>query len=54
MELYGRTIGFIGTGTIAIEAAKRFQGFGVNILGVNTDGRDVQYFDRCYAMSELR
>ena len=53
MELYGKTIGFIGTGTIAMEATKRFQGFGVNILGVNTDGRDIQYFDRCYAMSEL-
>ncbi|HEY8891674.1 MAG TPA: phosphoglycerate dehydrogenase [Clostridium sp.] len=53
MELYGKTIGFIGTGTIALEAAKRFQGFGVEILGVNTDGRDIQYFDRCYAMSEL-
>lgn len=53
MELYGRTIGFIGTGTIAMEAAKRFQGFGVNILGVNTDGRDIQYFDKCYDMREL-
>ena len=53
MELYGKTIGFIGTGTIAIEAAKRFQGFEVNILGVNTDGRDIEYFDRCYAMSKL-
>lgn len=52
-ELYGKTIGFIGTGTIAVEAAKRFQGFGVNIVGVNTDGRDVQYFNKCYAMSEL-
>ena len=53
MELYGKTVGFVGTGTIAIEAAKRFQGFGVNIVGVNTDGRNVQYFDRCFAMSEL-
>ena len=52
-ELYGKTIGFIGTGTIAVEAAKRFQGFGVNIVGVNTNGRDIQYFDRCYPMSEL-
>jgi len=52
-ELYGKTIGFIGTGTIAVEAAKRFQGFGVNIVGVNTNGRDIQYFDRCYAMTEL-
>jgi phosphoglycerate dehydrogenase-like enzyme len=50
LELYGKTIGFIGTGTIAIEAAKRFQGFGVNILGVNTKGINVEYFDKCYDM----
>ncbi|HEY8804161.1 MAG TPA: NAD(P)-dependent oxidoreductase, partial [Clostridium sp.] len=53
-ELYGKIIGFIGTGTIASEAAKRFQGFGVTILGVNTNGRNIKYFDRCYAMSEHR
>jgi phosphoglycerate dehydrogenase-like enzyme len=53
MELYGKTIGFIGTGTIAIEAAKRFQGFGINILGVNTDGRHIEYFNECYPMKEL-
>ncbi|MEK6266606.1 MAG: phosphoglycerate dehydrogenase [Clostridium sp.] len=53
LELYGKTIGFIGTGTIAVEAAKRFQGFGVNILGVNTKGRDVEYFNKCYVMEEL-
>jgi phosphoglycerate dehydrogenase-like enzyme len=52
-ELYGKTIGFIGTGTIASEAAKRFQGFGVIILGVNTNGRDIEHFNRCYSMSEL-
>jgi len=51
LELYGKTIGFIGTGTIAMEAAKRFQGFGVTILGLNTNGRDIQYFDRCYSMN---
>ncbi|MBU3158913.1 phosphoglycerate dehydrogenase [Clostridium frigoris] len=53
LELYGKTIGFIGTGTIANEAAKRFQGFGVTILGVNTTGHDVIYFDKCYAMDNL-
>ena len=53
MELYGKTIGFIGTGTIALEAAKRFQGFDVTLLGVNTNGRDVQYFHRCYNMQEI-
>ena len=29
LELYGKTIGFVGTGSIAQEAAKRFEGFGV-------------------------
>jgi phosphoglycerate dehydrogenase-like enzyme len=53
MELYGKTIGFIGTGTIAAQAAKRFQGFDVILLGVNTNGRDVQYFDRCYSMRDI-
>ncbi|MGH4119059.1 phosphoglycerate dehydrogenase [Clostridium sp.] len=53
LELYGKTIGFIGTGTIAVESAKRFQGFGMEILGVNTDGRDVEYFNKCYDMKEL-
>lgn len=53
LEVYGKTIGFIGTGTIAVEAAKRFKGFGVNILGVNTNGRDVQYFDKCYSTDNI-
>jgi phosphoglycerate dehydrogenase-like enzyme len=53
LEIYGKTIGFIGTGTIAVEAAKRFQGFGVNILGVNTNGRDVEFFNKCYDISDL-
>jgi phosphoglycerate dehydrogenase-like enzyme len=53
LEIYKKTIGFIGTGSIAIEAAKRFQGFGVKILGVNTNGRAVQYFDKCYSTQEV-
>jgi phosphoglycerate dehydrogenase-like enzyme len=53
LELYGKTVGFIGTGSIALESAKRLQGFGVRILGLNTDGRDVEYFSRCYSMEHL-
>ena len=52
-ELYGKTIGFIGTGTIAVEAAKRLQGFGANILGINTNGRNVEYFDKCFSMDNI-
>lgn len=53
LEVYGKTIGFIGTGTIAIEAAKRLQGFGVTLLGLNTSGKKVNYFDDCYAMERI-
>ncbi|GAA0179664.1 phosphoglycerate dehydrogenase [Clostridium sediminicola] len=52
LELYGKTVGFVGTGTIAIEAAKRLSSFGVKILGVNTKGRDIQYFDKCYSRAQ--
>lgn len=47
LELYGRRIGFLGTGTISIESAKRLKAFGVEIWGCNTNGRSVKYFDKC-------
>lgn len=53
LEIYGRNVGFLGTGTIAKEGAKRLQGFGVNLYGMNTSGRDVEYFDKCFAISEI-
>ncbi|EKN41302.1 D-isomer specific 2-hydroxyacid dehydrogenase [Clostridium botulinum CFSAN001627] len=54
LELCGKTIGFIGTGNIAKEAAKRFSGFNVNILGVNTKGREVEYFNKCYSKDNIK
>ncbi|MFZ5967858.1 MAG: phosphoglycerate dehydrogenase [Bacillota bacterium] len=53
LELYGKTVGFIGTGSIAAEGARRLQGFDVRIIGLNTSGRNVPYFDQCYAMEEI-
>lgn len=53
MELYGKRVGFIGTGSIAVEAAKRLQGFDVEILGVNTVVRDTRYFNRCYSTESM-
>ena len=53
LELYGKTVGFVGTGSISIEAAKRLQGFGVKVVGMNTKGRDIDYFDRCYKKEEI-
>lgn len=53
LELYGKTVGFVGTGSISIEAAKRLQGFGVKIVGMNTKGIDIDYFDKCYKREEI-
>lgn len=53
LELYNKNVGFIGTGTIAIEGAKRLQGFGVNVYGLNTNGRDVEPFDKCFPIDDM-
>ena len=52
-ELTGKKIGFIGTGTLATEAAKRLQGFDVEIWGVNTTGYHKEYFDKCFISNEM-
>jgi phosphoglycerate dehydrogenase-like enzyme len=53
LELENKTISFIGTGTIALEAAKRLQGFDMKVLGINTTGHKVDYFDQCFSFAEL-
>lgn len=53
LELCGKTVGFIGTGSIAMESAKRLQGFEVRIFGLNTTGKEVSYFDKCFPMEDL-
>lgn len=50
-ELYKKKILFLGTGTIATEAAKRLQGFDMDIIGLNTMGTETEYFDTCYPIS---
>ena len=53
-ELYGKTVTLLGTGTISTEAAKRLQGFGMNVVGVNTKGTISQYFDKAYSLDEVK
>lgn len=53
LELYNKTVTFIGTGSIAKEASKRLQGFEANIIGVNTSGKPVEYFNNCYNIKDL-
>jgi phosphoglycerate dehydrogenase-like enzyme len=52
-EMSGKKIGFIGTGTIATQGAKRLKAFGVEILGVNTNGSDREHFDKCFSTLEM-
>lgn len=53
LEIHGKTIGFIGTGSIAQEAAKRLQAFGVNIIGINSSGKKADCFDECYSIDNI-
>lgn len=52
-ELTNKKIGFLGTGTIAQNTAKRLRGFDVEIYGVNTDGRNINLFDKCFSLSNM-
>ena len=52
-EVYEKTIAIIGTGDIAKESVKRLKGFSVNLLGVNTDGRYIEGFDKCFSLREI-
>lgn len=52
LELAGKRVGFLGTGAISKEAAKRLKAFDVDIWGVNTDGRDIEGFSKTFALKE--
>lgn len=52
LELVGKTIGFLGTGTIAQEAAKRLSGFEVRRIGLNTHGKPHESFDQVYSADD--
>lgn len=52
-EIYNKTVTFIGTGDIAKESAKRLEGFGVEIYGVNTNGRAIPGFDKCFPLEQI-
>lgn len=47
-EITDKTIGFLGTGTIANEAAKRLKSFDCEILGISKSGKQKEYFDEVY------
>lgn len=52
LEIYGKKIGFLGTGNIAVQAAKRLKAFDAEIYGVNRSKPKPEYFDAVYKMDE--
>lgn len=54
LEITGKTIGFLGTGKIAQEAAYRLKPFHAKIIGTNTTGHKTEGFDETYPTAELR
>jgi len=51
-EVIGKTIGIFGTGVIGKEVAKKAQVFDMNVLGFNSNARDVEYFDKVYSWDD--
>lgn len=53
LEIYGKTVTIVGTGSLGTEAAKRLSAFGCKVIGLNTSGRQVEHFDECYSIDKL-
>lgn len=54
LEVFGKTIGFLGTGNIATQAARRLKAFDAVIYGVNSNGHAADSaFDRVFSMQQL-
>ncbi len=53
LELVNKKILFLGTGTIAKESAKRLKGFECLIDGINTSGREQEYFNNVYKSTDI-
>lgn len=53
LEITGKTIGFLGTGKIAQEAAYRLKPFHAKIIGTNTTGHKTDGFDETYPTADL-
>ena len=53
-EARHKTIGIFGTGNVGKEVAAKAQAFHMNVLGFNSNGRAVKYFDQVFSWSEKR
>src|SRR5699024_2450403 len=51
-EEKGKAMGIVGAGVIGEEVAKKAQVFDRNVLGFNSNARDVESFDKVYAWDD--
>ena len=52
-EIYGKVVGTLGTGDVALEVLHKMNAFGATVIGLNTNGRSVEGFEKVCAVSEL-
>ncbi|GIN89053.1 dihydrofolate reductase [Siminovitchia terrae] len=53
-EVYGKTLGILGTGSIGSDIAEKAKVFGMNVIGVNRSGRRPAEFDQVYKIDQLK
>lgn len=51
-QIHGKTLGIMGTGSIGRHVALACRALGLVTRGLNSDGRDIEGFDRCWPASE--
>ncbi len=52
-ELYGKTVGIIGTGSIGEEIAGRCKAFGMRVIGLNRTGKQIPFFDAIMTYADI-
>jgi phosphoglycerate dehydrogenase-like enzyme len=52
-HLLGKSIGIMGTGSIGGHLAAACRALGMRVRGLNSDGRELPGFDRCYSSAAL-
>lgn len=52
-NLFGKTLGVLGTGNVGSETANRAKAFGMNIIGLNTTGKSVENFEKVYKTEDI-
>ncbi|MGY4104327.1 NAD(P)-dependent oxidoreductase [Ignavigranum ruoffiae] len=52
--LPGKCMLIFGTGNIGQEIARMASAFGMRVRGVNTNGRDIENFSKCYTLANAR